>query len=86
MSTEQPVTDFLSVCNLLYKFIRKPTVTVHYKQETPEVMLDRSFSHSAGDQQITCGHLPAAERTRHILVSIRCESGNSGTAAHSFKA
>lgn len=63
MSTEQPVTDFLSVCNLLYKFIRKATVAVHYKQETLEVMLDRSFSHSAGAQQITCEHLPAAERT-----------------------
>ncbi len=33
LSTESEIQDFFGVCDLLYKFIRKPTVAVHYKGE-----------------------------------------------------
>lgn len=44
MSAEQPITDFFSMCNLLYKFIRKPTVAVHYKGETLKRLLDQRWT------------------------------------------
>ncbi len=53
------VTDFISVCNLLYKFIRKPAVAVHYKGETLKRLLDQHWTgHLATEQWVTWGHFP----------------------------
>ena len=57
MSAEQPVIDFFSVCNLLYKFIRRPTVAVHYKGETLKRLLDQRWTgHLATVQVISKAH------------------------------
>ncbi|KAM3877134.1 uncharacterized protein ACN63O_013827 [Diretmus argenteus] len=44
MSCEAAVEDFFSVCNMLYKFIRKPTVTCQYKGETLKRLLDQRWT------------------------------------------
>ncbi len=44
MSAEPPITDFFSVCNLLYKFVRKLTVAVHHKGETLKLLLDQRWT------------------------------------------
>ena len=57
MSAEQPVIDFFSVCNLLYKFIRRPTVACHYIGETLKRLLDQRWTgHLATVQVISKAH------------------------------
>ncbi len=44
LSTESEIQDFFGVCDLLYKFIRKPTVAVHYKGEKLKCLLDQRWT------------------------------------------
>lgn len=44
LAVENTVMDFVSVCNMLYKFCRKPTVAVLYKGETHKRLLDQRWS------------------------------------------
>jgi len=34
MSVENAVEEVFHICNLLYKFFRKPTISIHYKGQT----------------------------------------------------
>ncbi|CAK6983693.1 zinc finger MYM-type protein 1-like [Scomber scombrus] len=48
LAVEKAVMDFFSVCNMLYKFCRKPTVAILYKGETLKRLLDQRWTgHSA---------------------------------------
>ncbi|XP_041860486.1 uncharacterized protein LOC121652026 [Melanotaenia boesemani] len=50
LAVEKAVMDFFSVCNMLYKFCRRPTVTILYKGETLKRLLDQRWSgHFATD-------------------------------------
>lgn len=44
MSSEAAVTDFFGVCNMLYNFIRKPTVAILYKGDTLKRLLDQRWT------------------------------------------
>ncbi|KAI4876200.1 hypothetical protein NFI96_002768 [Prochilodus magdalenae] len=44
LAVEKAVIDFFSVCNMLYKFCRKPTVAILYKGETLKRLLDQRWS------------------------------------------
>ena len=44
MSSEAAVQDFFGVCNMLYNFIRKPTVAMLYKGETLKRLLDQRWT------------------------------------------
>ena len=44
LAVEKAVTDFFSVCNMLYKFCRKPTVAILYKGETLKRLLDQRWT------------------------------------------
>lgn len=44
MSSEAAVEDFFVVCNMLYNFIRKPTVVTLYKGETLKRLLDQRWT------------------------------------------
>ncbi|XP_056298622.1 uncharacterized protein LOC130211699 isoform X2 [Pseudoliparis swirei] len=44
LAAEKAVMDFFSVCNMLYKFCRRPTVAILYKGETLKRLLDQRWS------------------------------------------
>lgn len=44
LAAEKAVMHFFSVCNMLYKFCRRPTVAIFYKGETLKCLLDQRWS------------------------------------------
>ncbi len=71
MSSEAAVQDFFGVCNMLYNFIRKPTVTVLYKGETLKRLLDQRWT----------GHLATVKvvvKSFHDIFTLLTEVENTG--------
>lgn len=62
MSSEAAVQDFLGVCNMLYNFIREPTVAMLYKGETPKPGPEMDWPLGNGQK---CGE----EFSRHIHIT-----------------
>ncbi|CAM4659993.1 unnamed protein product [Leuciscus chuanchicus] len=44
MSVENAVEEVFHICNLLYKFFRKPTISIHYKGQTLKRLLDQRWT------------------------------------------
>lgn len=44
MSVEGAVEDFFSVCNMLFKFLRKLTIAAKYKGETLKRLLEQQWT------------------------------------------
>lgn len=52
LAAEQALVDFFSMCNMLYKFCRKPTVAILYKGETLKRLLDQRWTGHFGTVSI----------------------------------
>uniref|UniRef100_A0A8C9YYB0 TTF-type domain-containing protein n=1 Tax=Sander lucioperca TaxID=283035 RepID=A0A8C9YYB0_SANLU len=48
LTTEQAFLDFFTMCNMLYKFCRKPTVSLLYKGQTLKRLLDQRWTGHLG--------------------------------------
>ncbi|CAM4556543.1 unnamed protein product [Leuciscus chuanchicus] len=44
LSAEEAIGDFFKVCGMLYNFLRKPTVSTHYKGDTLKRLLDQRWT------------------------------------------
>lgn len=44
LAAEQALVDFFTMCNMLYKFCRKPTVAILYKGEKLKRLLDQHWT------------------------------------------
>lgn len=44
LSAEEAIGDFFNVCGMLYNFLRKPTVSTHYKGDTLKRLLDQRWT------------------------------------------
>ncbi len=71
MSSEAAVQDFFGVCNMLYNFIRKPTIAMLYKGETLKRLLDQRWT----------GHLAMVKvvvKSFHDIFKLLTEVENTG--------
>lgn len=71
MSSEAAVQNFFGVCNMLYNFIRKPTVAMLYKGETLKRLLDQRWT----------GHLATVKvvvKSFHDIFTLLTEVENTG--------
>uniref|UniRef100_H3BAF9 DUF4371 domain-containing protein n=1 Tax=Latimeria chalumnae TaxID=7897 RepID=H3BAF9_LATCH len=81
MSSERGVEEFFNVCDSLYKFIRKPTVAVHYKGEKLKGLLEQRWTGHYGTVSVITKSfdsifelLTEVENTRAHGTDVRIEA------------
>ncbi|KAJ4930085.1 hypothetical protein JOQ06_019098 [Pogonophryne albipinna] len=67
MSGERAIEDLFNICNVLYKFTRKPTVAAHYQGNTLKRLLEQRWTgHLATVQIILKSFQDIVELLRHV--------------------
>ena len=80
MSSQAAVEDFFGVCNMLYDFIRKPTVATLYKGKILKRLLDRRWTGHLATVKVVVKSLhdistllTEVENTRGLGLEVRVE-------------
>ncbi|KAL1272019.1 hypothetical protein QQF64_031035 [Cirrhinus molitorella] len=80
MSAEAAVMDFFNVCNALYKYCKKPTITVHYKGERLKRLLEQRWTGHLATVSVLLNNykeitsLLTEIDSRHLLAGKVCNS------------
>ncbi|XP_045075725.1 uncharacterized protein LOC123489869 [Coregonus clupeaformis] len=81
MSSEAAVDDFFGVCNMLYNFIRKPTVAILYKGDTLKRLLNQRWTGHLATVKVVVKSfhdistlLTEVENTRGLGAEVRVEA------------
>ncbi|KAL2089232.1 hypothetical protein ACEWY4_016131 [Coilia grayii] len=76
MSSEAAVEDFFKLCNMLYNFIRKPTVAVMYKGESLKRLLDQRWTGHLATVKVLVNSF---DDILSLLTEVESRSGLRGT-------